>query len=187
MTAKDLLAALHALPLQLLANVPKEKGIYALADHTQEFRYIGSTGSQDFHRRIQNRHVTGSEDHSHKFSWAYNTGRMYRGPESSDPELMADRATAKRLRTAFIRRHCRAVWMPLPGDRAEIEALEHEMIQLAPLETVLWNRERIRCDPLPEPVTLVDVLIADLGFDAMSKVRLERQAERYRNSNGALA
>lgn len=185
MHAKDVLAALHALPLRPLVNIPREKGIYALADHMHRFRYIGSTEGQDFHQRIQNRHVTGTEGHSHKFSWAYNTGRMYRGPKGADPELMADRKAAKNLRTAFIRKHCRAVCLPLQGRREDIEALEREMIRIAPLETVLWNRERTHSDPLAEPVALVDALISELGLDATTQARLDRQAARHRRSIGA--
>lgn len=180
MTHLQVLASLHAQPLQPLKSIPKQKGIYALADHEHCFRYIGSTESKDFHDRIQNRHATGTETHSHKFSWAYNTGRMYRGPKSSDPEIMADRQAAKRLRNAFIRKHCRAVWMPLPGTRAEIEALEHAMIDIAPLESVLWNRERTHALPPPEPEALVNDLIIELQYDRHTLDRLERQAQRYR-------
>lgn len=182
MTPTDALVALHALPLQRIANIPRHKGIYALADHEHRFRYIGSTEGKDFRDRIQNRHATGTEANSHKFSWAYNTGRMYRGPKDPDKNLMDDRHAAKQLRNAFIRKHCRAVWMPLQGSRAEIEELEHAMIRIAPLEAVLWNRERTQCDPPPEPSELVDVLIAELGLDAVTRARLERQAHRFRKA-----
>ena len=180
MTPQDALTALHSLPLQRLTGIPKEKGIYALADHAHRFRYIGSTEGEDFRGRIQNRHTTGSEANSHKFSWAYNTGRMYRGPESPDPEIMADRKAAKDLRTDFIRAHCRAVWMPLPGTRAEIEALEHAMVAIAPAETVLWNRQRFKADPPPEPADLVDRLVRDLGLGPDTITRIDRQAARWR-------
>lgn len=176
----DALAALHGLPLQSLTNIPKLKGIYALVDHEHHFRYIGSTKGRDFHNRIHSRHTTGTEENSHKFSWAYNTGRMYRGPKGDDEELMRDRQAAKDLRTLFIRKHCRAVWMPLEGTRQEIEELEHSMVWLAPIETVQWNKQRVKSSPPPEPTELVDALIEELGIDPLTKARLERQAERYR-------
>ncbi|MDK3075898.1 hypothetical protein QO034_22860 [Sedimentitalea sp. JM2-8] len=184
MTPHEALATLHALPLQRLVGIPTEKGIYALADHEHRFRYIGSTEGRDFRDRIQNRHVTGSESNSHKFSWAYNVGRMFRGPKSRDPEIMADRQAAKDLRTAFIRKHCRAVWMPLTGTRPEIEALEHAMVAIAPPETVQWNRERFHVAPPAEPAALVDGLIAELGLQLSTRARLERQARRHRLSLG---
>ncbi|WP_167648822.1 hypothetical protein [Mameliella alba] len=180
MTPQEAIITLHGLPLNQLVNIPKEKGIYALADHELRFRYIGSTEGKDFRDRIQNRHITGTESNSHKFSWAYNVGRMYRGPKSSDKEVMADRHAAKQLRNAFIRKYCRAVWMPYSGNRIEIETLERAMIEIAPLERVLWNRERIHVSPPPEPRHLVDDLISQLRLDVETRKRLERQELRHR-------
>lgn len=179
MNAIEALEKLHALPLQPLRGIPRLKGIYALADHEHIFRYVGSTGDKDFRDRIQNRHVAGSEANSHKFSWAYNTGRMYRGPRTEDREIEADRKAAKDLRRAFIRKHCRAVWLPLDLDRGQIETLEREMIRLAPAENAQWNRERFQIDPPGAPDALVDALIAELGLRNETLARLDRQAERY--------
>lgn len=62
-----------------LDRLPHDRGIYTLHDHTGTIRYTGITKSVDsgFYDRIHNRHVTGSEGRSHKFSHAYNTGRMW--------------------------------------------------------------------------------------------------------------
>lgn len=179
MTPEEAVQRLHALPLRELRGVPQETGIYALADHEHRFRYIGSTGDADFRARVQNRHVTGTEGRSHQFSWAYNIGRMFRGPKSANPDVERDRAEAKTLRTAFIRRHCRAVWMPLPGSRTELEALEHAMIRVAPREAVLWNGMWRVPSPVVEPRDLVDRLISDLGLSAAAIARLDRQAARH--------
>jgi hypothetical protein len=83
-------------PVRLDA-LPREHGIYALHDHRGAIRYIGITEADKygFHGRINNRHVSGSEGRSHKFSHAYNTGRMWRAKKDSRLDAML----AKHLRT----------------------------------------------------------------------------------------
>jgi hypothetical protein len=70
---------LTARPVRL-EDLPDDHGIYALRDHVGQIRYIGVTASKQvgFHNRINGRHVTGSEGRSHKFSHAYNIGRIWR-------------------------------------------------------------------------------------------------------------
>ena len=58
--------------------LPETFGIYALWDHARHIRYIGCTpkATEGFNARVANKHVTGSEGRSHKFSHAYRVGRM---------------------------------------------------------------------------------------------------------------
>lgn len=178
--AADAVEKLHAMPLQEIRTAPKLPGIYALADHEHRFRYIGSTEGKDFDNRVKNRHVTGSEENSHKFSWAYNCGRMYRGPETNDPQIERDRKAAKNLRTAFIRRYCRAVFWHIDAPAVDLLRLEKDMIWAAPLETVLWNRERIKTDPYPEPTLALNAFLADFPLQPDVSKSIARQHERYK-------
>jgi hypothetical protein len=77
LTPEECLNALQSQPLRKINDLPSSIGIYALADHLGIIHYIGSTEAESFRDRIYNRHVTRSEDRSHKFSWFYNIGRMY--------------------------------------------------------------------------------------------------------------
>lgn len=65
-----------------------------------------------FYCRIYKRHVTGSEERSHKFSHAYNTGRIWRDKRDRGTGAM----TAKSLRRLFVRRHCRATFLIVPPE-----------------------------------------------------------------------
>lgn len=79
MDAGYILEMLQAEPVDL-KDLPEEFGIYALWDHDKQIRYIGSTpkATEGFRTRVCNKHSTGSEGRSHKFSQAYCTGRMWR-------------------------------------------------------------------------------------------------------------
>ena len=44
-----------------LSELPEEQGIYALADHTDAIRYIGST-TMTIRRRVHQYHVTGDDN-----------------------------------------------------------------------------------------------------------------------------
>ena len=77
MTSEEYLKALRSRTLRRIDDLPIDIGIYALTDHLGAIHYIGRTDAEGFRDRIYNRHVTGSEDRSHKFSWFYNIGRMY--------------------------------------------------------------------------------------------------------------
>ncbi|SHF39345.1 DNA polymerase III, epsilon subunit [Ruegeria intermedia] len=174
---EQLLAALlSAAPARTAAAPRDRRGLYGLIDHHGDLRYVGSTSStrQTLYERIHQRHRTGSEDSSHYFSRMYNTGRMYR--DRRDAGAGADADVAKRLRNAFIAEHCRAVWVPLP-DTAPIEALEAEILRLAPPEAVAWNRRAM--EPYPEPSDLVDALIGRMGFSAAEIAALDRQRARH--------
>jgi hypothetical protein len=157
-----------------LNDLPQEHGIYALHDHTGAIRYIGITKADKhgFRGRINNRHASGSEGRSHKFSHAYNTGRMWRAKRDSRP----DAAWAKRLRTAFIRRHCRATFVVVPrtlwGGLLELESVIKAM---APQGMDDWgNRRDFVC--LSEPNDLVDALLNELRFTFDQRAAVERQA-----------
>jgi hypothetical protein len=157
-----------------LSDLPQEHGIYALHDHTGAIRYIGITKADKygFRGRINNRHVSGSEGRSHKFSHAYNTGRMWRAKRDSRP----DAASAKLLRTAFIRRHCRATFVDVPRTLwSGLLELETAVKAMAPQGMDDWGVKRdFVC--LSEPKDLVDALLNELPFTFDQRVAVERQA-----------
>lgn len=172
-SAEHLLAQLLAAPQRLTQDAPKDaRGLYGLVDHLGQLRYIGSTKSlgQTLFSRIHQKHRSGSEHLSHYFSTMYNTGRMWR--ERLDPSTKADGNISKKLRNAFIARHCRAVWIVLP-DSADIGRLEAEVIRIAPAQSTSWNgRKAVAYD---EPVELVDETIRHLGWGERENAALERQ------------
>jgi inhibitor of KinA sporulation pathway (predicted exonuclease) len=152
------------------------RGIYGLVDHFGKLRYIGSTSSaaETFYKRIHQRHRTGSETTSHYFSRMYNTGRMWR--ERSDPATKVDGDIAKKLRNAFIADYCRAVWVPLPDD-LDISGLEAQVVDLAPLDVIAWNRRGM--EAYDEPRDLVDLVIDRLKFGAAERASIDRQYARF--------
>jgi hypothetical protein len=160
-----------------LGALPHDHGIYALHDHAGAIRYIGITKSIDsgFFDRIHNRHVTGSEGRSHKFSHAYNTGRMWRSKRDASP----DACLAKRLRAQFIRRYCRATFVGVPLSlHAELPGLEKAVKALAPQGMDDWADTRTFV-PEIEPAELVDALLDDLRFSPDQRAAIERQAALY--------
>jgi hypothetical protein len=160
-----------------LNELPEEHGIYALRDHEGNVRYVGITESENcgFRNRIFSRHVTGSEGRSHKFSHAYNTGRMWRSKNDKSTEAKI----AKDLRTAFIRRHCRATYFTVPPQsRGRLTAIEREVQALAPAGALAWGDKRSFV-PLAEPTLLVDALIDDLRFSTEQRAAVERQARQH--------
>lgn len=157
-----------------LDKLPREHGIYALHDHVGTIRYVGITKSSksSFYDRINNRHVTGSEDRSHKFSHAYNTGRMWRANRDNRP----DAGLAKQLRTAFIRRYCRATFVTVPPTLwGELTTLEVEVQAIAPEGMLDWGDKRSFASLL-EPKELVDAVLHDLCFSPNQRAAVERQA-----------
>src|SRR5690606_23120697 len=106
-----------------LEQLPRASGIYALRDHVGAIRYLGIAHSEGFRVRIRNKHATGSEDRSHKFSAAYNAGRLWRDRHTGNK---ADGAISKRVRNAFILRHCTAsiVEIPVYDGKAALELIE---------------------------------------------------------------
>lgn len=165
---------LGATPMHLSA-VPSGPGIYALYDHAGEARYVGIT-AKCLRDRIFNRHV-GGDDNSHKFSSAYNAGRMFhsrRHPGSS----AKDGPVAKELRRLFAREHCRAVAIALPAlEKKDLFALESEVIALAPASALSWNNAR-QLDA-HEPEEALDAFIDKLGWSPENIAALERQRVRW--------
>lgn len=155
-----------------LGKVPsKERGIYALRDHVGVIHYVGST--KDFLGRIT-RHVSGSLSRSHKFSHAYNTGRMWADKDDKSP----DATLARKLRHAFSRRHCRTTFVLVPPawDTRELSVLEKAVQALArPEGNHDWGDER-NFTPLNEPKELVDALLDELSYSSDQRAAIERQA-----------
>lgn len=177
MKSTDVLRELTTQPPSRLDALPRDHGIYALHDHEGQIRYFGITknDARGFYGRINNRHSSGSEERSHKFSHAYNTGRMWRKKKDNSP----DAVTAKQLRTAFIRRHCRATFVVVPPSQAsDLPRLEREVQALAPTTMMSWGSKRAFV-PVDEPKVLVDALLVDLGFTPMQRTAVERQATMH--------
>lgn len=125
--------------------------------------------------RISNKHTTGSEDRSHKFSCAYNVGRMWRDRHANHG---SDSKVAKDLRTAFIRKHCSACFVPIERyeGKAELEALERKVLALACHSETVWNRPFA---PGEEPLQQVDELIAERRYSFADLEALKRQQARF--------
>ena len=169
-------------PIELRA-LPSTRGVYALFDHLGEPRYIGVTGRGDkgFRDRIHNRHVTGSEGRSHKFSQAYNVGRMWRCRSAHPIQAVADATISKRLRTEFIRRFCRATVYEINWGGLEAKSyfsaltdLESQIQTVAPVMMRDW--EGISFAPSIEPASYVDQLLKDLRWTEEQLSALHRQA-----------
>ncbi|WP_156034711.1 hypothetical protein [Pseudorhizobium marinum] len=174
MKASEVLKQLISQEPSCLDALPRDHGIYSLHDHEGNIRYIGITKGDKygFYGRIYSRHVSGSEGRSHKFSHAYNTGRMWREKRdnSSDAQL------AKHLRTAFVRRYCRATYVQVPSSLwHNLSQLETAVQAIAPDGMFAWGSKRA-FNPLPEPHFLLDALLDDLQFTAAQRAAVERQA-----------
>lgn len=190
MNSAQILSALCDSTPRCLDRLPQSYGLYALWDHAGKIRYIGCTpkATEGFNVRIGNKHVTGSEGRSHKFSHAYCVGRMWRYQKRLHPieswreQSDADAKLAKRLRTLFIREHCRAtlIEIPKPSDKeyfSYLTSLEAEVKMLAPPEMKSWDG--VRFSPSPEPTELVNELLD--RYPAL-RAACERQSsifERY--------
>jgi hypothetical protein len=163
-----------------LDELPTTCGLYALADHQGRIRYIGMTETSGLRNRIYNRHTTGSEGRSHKFSHAYNLGRMWRSRRCAEQDPR-DAEIAKDLRTRFIRRYCRAAVVPLALDKLALLALETRVLTLAPADVKAWNDDRW-VGETEEPSAMVETLLDELGWPPALRASLDRQAalfERY--------
>jgi len=168
-----------------LEKLPDEHGVYALFDHTGQVRYFGVTVANGggFRVRINNKHVTGSEGYSHKFSHAYNTGRMWRSRGPCALQDPRDAKAAKRLRAVFCRRHCRAAYFSirlLGTGRdyfGELSALEKQIQSIAPPSMRRW--EKLNFVAEDEPKEMVDALIDELGYSAELRKSLTRQTELF--------
>jgi hypothetical protein len=157
----------------LLNELPDAFGIYALWDHEGLIRYIGCTpkGTEGFRIRVANKHVTGSEGRSHKFSQAYCTGRMWRYCKNLHPfeaeqeQNKEDAKLAKKLRTIFIRRYCKVTYVEIPKHDVQGEyfnhltALESQVQQMASPTMRAWEGVKFKSNS--EPTALVDLLLTE--------------------------
>jgi hypothetical protein len=170
------------LPLPML---PNEHGVYALFNHERHLKYIGVTAALKvgFENRINHRHVTGSEDRSHKFSYAYNVGRMWRGRPKHERENEADAQIAKRLRTAFVRKYCRATYVAIPpaGESyfGDLMRLESAVQAIAPQEMRAWEGKSFYRQG--EPESLVDALMDELRYSRGMRDAVGRQSFIFAN------
>lgn len=178
MNQEECLEALRSQELMRIDDLPHATGIYALSDHSGKIHYIGMTEASCFRDRIYNRHVTGSEERSHKLACNYNIGRMWRDRKCPDHDP-DDARFSKTLRCEFIRHHCLAACVPLRATKAELKAMERGILRIAPPDMISWNATRKRVNRLPEPRDLVDALIADLGWGIDARAALDRQARLF--------
>lgn len=162
-------------PVRLFEVTSRDAGVYALYDHEQRPAYIGLT--TDLRHRIWSNHPAG-DGNSHKFSTAYNAGRMFhcRKDSRSCPN---DGPVAKKLRALFAREYCGAVIYPLPGfTKHDLDPIEVALRRMAPPEATRWND--IKALDACEPAELVDQLLARLNWNTIQIAAIERQAERHR-------
>lgn len=174
-----------------LNELPETFGIYALWDHEGAIRYIGSTPkrTEGFKTRISNKHVTGSEGKSHKFSQAYCVGKMWRYSKSIHPykaeleQHKGDAKLAKKLRTAFIRRHCRATFVAIPlqdgqeNYSRDLRKLELKVQELCPEEMRTWERGRFKTASVP--AELLDELLDEMPELRAAAERQNAIFEKY--------
>jgi hypothetical protein len=161
-------------PMKLSEVTSREAGVYALYDHEHRPAYIGL--STNLRRRIWNNHAA-ADGNSHKFSTAYNAGRMFhcRKNPSSCP---TDGPVAKKLRTLFAREFCRAVIYPLPGfSKRDLDPVEAALRSMAPAQATRWND--IKALDAREPAELVDQLLTALNWNAVQRDAIQRQAARH--------
>lgn len=154
-------------------NLPDLFGLYALWDHDGVIRYIGCTpkATEGFNTRIVNKHVTGSECRSHKFSHAYCVGRMWRYCKKLHPtaagkdQIDDDARLAKGLRTIIIRRFCGVTFVEIPQRNEAgcyfryLTKLERAIQEQAPPHMRSW--EGVRFVPGSEPLQQVDLVLSE--------------------------
>ena len=184
-TAESVLQKLQEQTPVALADLPNDHGVYGLVDHTGAICYIGVTESpaMGFWRRIYQYHVTGSEGRSHKFSQAYNTGRMWRSRKGHADQLAVNAKLAKSLRTRFCRTYCKAAYVAIPNDTTSgsffqyLTRIEGQVQQIALPSMRSW--EGIGFVSVEEPADLVDELIAKAGYSTNELGGLEAQSLLY--------
>lgn len=178
LTACDALDQLLSQPLRRLGDMPTAIGLYGLGDHEGKLHYFGMTDSDSFRDRIWSRHITGSEDCSHKLACNYSVGRLWH--DRKHPAANArDGKISRRVRQFLIRKHCSFVCLPLNMTKAELKRLEEGVIDLAWPHIADWNKTRRRVATFEEPRALVDDTIRELGLSVSQIAALERQNEIY--------
>jgi len=161
-----------------LDTLPKGQGIYALYDHEGQARYIGIT-TKCLSDRIFKRHV-GGDGNSHKFSSIYNAGRMFHTHEHP-ATCSKDGPVAKELRRLFVREHCRAVAVPLPGlSKDELFVVESAVLSFAPTEAMSWNNARAL--NAYEPTEQLGPFLTTLGWSRDKLDSIERQSRRWKET-----
>jgi hypothetical protein len=179
-TARTALDHLLSQPLRKLDDMPASVGLYGLCDHNGKPHYFGMTDKKSFKNRIWNRHISGSEDRSHKLACNYSVGRLWHDrqhPGAND----RDGKVSRRVRQAFIRKHCRFVCLPLELTTGDLRRLEKNVIDLAGPRIADWNGTRVRMATFEEPRELVDDTIRELGISRSEIAALERQNAIYRS------
>ncbi|MDT4869366.1 hypothetical protein FQZ97_1043910 [compost metagenome] len=102
-------------------------------------------------------------------------------PAAAIAQVAEDAAAAKKLRNAFIRKHCKATYIVIPANDhpadyfRKLTSLEAQVQSLAPKEMRAW--EGIKFPSTREPSELVDLLLNELP-NLMPLV--ERQNAIYR-------
>ncbi len=175
MTPEDALVQLTTTTPLRLAALPKTRGLYALYDHEGQIRYLGVT-AKELRDRILRRHVAG-DGNSHKFSSAYNAGRMWHDRKhlASDP---LDGKIAKELRREFAKATCQAAVLRLPSwSNEELFRLEEDIRALAPRDMQIWN-DRRQLHP-SEPTAALNAFLTELKWPDDKIAAIDRQAERW--------
>jgi len=167
-----------------LSSLPSCHGIYVLESHDSKLSYIGETGGSGFRGRIWGYHTTGSEERSHKFSQAYNTGRLWRCRKRHPLYALqkpSDAKVTKDLRALFVRRNCRAKicvinnpGLPKSEFLAQLKALESSVKSIALPAMLVWDGKYFPAEA--EPTDLVDALIDELALPLEKRHALQRQA-----------
>ncbi|MPR06504.1 hypothetical protein [Microvirga tunisiensis] len=179
LTAHDALDHLLSQPLRRFDDMPDAVGLYGLGDHEGKLHYFGMTDSDSFRDRIWSRHITGSEERSHKLACNYSVGRLWH--DRHHPSTNArDGEIARRVRQAFIRKHCGFVCLPLKPTKDELRRLEKGVIALAWPHIADWNKTRKRVATFEEPKEMVNEIIRELGLGVSEIAALERQNAIYR-------
>src|ERR1700728_3378384 len=110
----------------------------------QPHRVQATAEKMGLKNRINNYHVTGWEGRSHKFSHAYNSARMWRSRNAFAWQDARDADAAKRLRSIFCRRYCKAVYLSVPIPHGELaffkklRILEKRVQSMAPPSMRKW-------------------------------------------------
>lgn len=123
LTAQDALDKLLSQTLRRFKDMPNAVGLYGLGDHEGKLHYFGMTDSKSFRDRIWSRHITGSEDRSHKLACNYSVGRLWYVDKHPGTNK-SDGPVARKARRAFIRRHCCFFCLPLDISKGELQQLE---------------------------------------------------------------
>ncbi len=180
LTAHDALDDLVSQTPRRFDDMPDAIGLYGLGDHEGKLHYFGMTDSVSFRDRIRSRHITGSENHSHKLACNYSVGRLWHDRKHPGTNER-DGAMARRVRQKFIRKHCGFVCLPLKMTKSELRHLEKGVINLAWPHLADWNKTRMRAATFEEPKELVDEVIRELELGVSEIAALERQNALYRS------